>query len=117
MARNLAADGAEGADGIRAFLFECRKTKASPLYVAFRRAFPRLWTAYFEPLFKTAGYAPLYDLVTQAFRGFRLFDLFTEEEAAWPSSSKPSRISKARAGTTAASSSTWPRTKPRAIPA
>ncbi len=83
LARNLAADGAhEGEADVRAFLFECRKSRTSPLYVAFRRAFPRLWTAYFEPFFKTAGYAPLYDLVTQAFRAFRLFDLFPEEEAA-----------------------------------
>jgi ATP-dependent helicase/nuclease subunit A len=83
LARNLAVDAAgESLELIRSFLFECRKTKTAPLYVAFRRAFPRLWTAYFEPFFKTAGYAPLYDLVTQAFRAFRLFDLFPEEEAA-----------------------------------
>jgi len=83
LSRALAADGAgEATAGLRRFLFECRKTRTSPLYVAFRREFPRLWTAYFEPFFKTAGYAPLYDLVTQTFRAFRLFDLFPDEEAA-----------------------------------
>jgi ATP-dependent helicase/nuclease subunit A len=83
LARALAADGAgEGTEERHRFLFECRRTRTTPLYVAFRRDVPGLWTRYFEPFFKTAGYAPLYDLVTQVFRAFRLFDLFPEEEAA-----------------------------------
>jgi len=83
LARKLTEDGGgEGAlDGHR-FLFECRRTNTSPLYVAFRARHPAVWERYFEPFFKTAGYAPLYDLVTQAFRAFRLFELFPEDEAA-----------------------------------
>jgi ATP-dependent exoDNAse (exonuclease V) beta subunit len=83
LARALAADGggAGALDG-HGFLFECRRTNTSPLYVAFRAGHPAIWERYFEPFFKTAGYAPLYDLVTQAFRAFRLFELFPEDEAA-----------------------------------
>jgi len=83
LARKLAQDGRrEGAADGHRFLFECRRTNTSPLYVAFRARHPAIWERYFEPFFKTAGYAPLYDLVTQAFRTFRLFELFPEEEAA-----------------------------------
>ena len=82
-ARKLAQDGVgEGPADWRRFLFESRRNPSSPLYVAFRERHPTLWGRYFEPFFKTAGYAPLYDLVTQAFRTFRLFDLFPEDEAA-----------------------------------
>ncbi len=82
-ARKLDEDGGgEGAlDGHR-FLFECRRTNTSPLYVAFRACHLAIWERYFEPFFKTAGYAPLYDLVTQVYRAFGLFELFPEEEAA-----------------------------------
>ena len=64
------------------FLFDCRRAKESPLYVAFRKRHPDLWDAVFERLFKSVGYYPLYDLVTLAFRVFDVFGLFPEEEAA-----------------------------------
>jgi len=67
---------------LRDFLFECRRTNASPLYVAFRERFPRLWDLYFEPLFKIVGHYPLYDLVALVYRLFGLFELFPGEEAA-----------------------------------
>jgi ATP-dependent exoDNAse (exonuclease V) beta subunit len=83
LARKLADDGrTENAADWNLFLFECRRTNTSPLYVAFRSRHPEVWERYVEPFFKTAGYAPLYDLVTQAFRAFRLFELFPEDEAA-----------------------------------
>ena len=64
------------------FLFDCRRAKEGPLYVAFRKRHPDLWEAAFERLFKSVGYYPLYDLVTLAFRVFDVFALFPEEEAA-----------------------------------
>ena len=64
------------------FLFEHRAAADRPLYIAFRGRFPEVWDRYFEPFFKTVGYYPLYDLVTQIFRTFDVFRLFAEEEAA-----------------------------------
>jgi ATP-dependent helicase/nuclease subunit A len=64
------------------FLFDHRGTGDRPLYIAFRDRFPDLWDRYFEPFFKTVGYYPLYDLVTQIYRTFDVFRLFGEEEAA-----------------------------------
>ena len=65
------------------FFFEHRGAKDRPLYSAFRNRYPELWDRYFEPTFKTVGYYPLYDLVTQIYRGFDVFDLFPGEEASF----------------------------------
>jgi ATP-dependent exoDNAse (exonuclease V) beta subunit len=69
-------------DEWRSFLFECRPKQDDPLYIAFRKRYSRLWDLYFEQLFKTVGYYPLYDLVTLVFRIFNVFELFPDEEAA-----------------------------------
>jgi ATP-dependent exoDNAse (exonuclease V) beta subunit len=61
------------------FLFKNRKT--SPLYKAFHGEFSALWETYFEDLFKSTGYLPLYDLVNEIYRIFRVFEHFKEEEA------------------------------------
>ena len=52
-----------------------------PLYKAFQRAFPDLWKACFAGLFRSAGYLPLYDLVSEACVRFDVFSLVGEEEA------------------------------------
>ncbi len=64
---------------VHAFLF--RNRKKAPLYKAFREEFPHLWETYFEALFKSTGYLPLYDLVSEVYRIYRVFDHFGEEEA------------------------------------
>ena len=80
----LARDGAAPPDGEwDRFLFAYRAAKDRPLYGAFRERYPELWDRYFEPYFRTVGYYPLYDLVTQIYRGFGVFDLFPEEEASF----------------------------------
>jgi ATP-dependent helicase/nuclease subunit A len=61
------------------FLFKNRKK--TPLYKAFQEEFPELWEIYFETLFKSTGYLPLYDLVSEIYRLYRVFDHFREEEA------------------------------------
>jgi len=61
------------------FLFRNRKN--APLYKAFQQEFPKLWEVYFEELFKSTGYLPLYDLVSEIYRIDRVFDHFREEEA------------------------------------
>jgi ATP-dependent exoDNAse (exonuclease V) beta subunit len=61
------------------FLF--RNRKQSPLYKAFQEEFPEVWKIYFEDLFKSTGYLPLYDLASEIYRIYRVFDHFKEEEA------------------------------------
>ena len=61
--------------------FFFRRRKRTPLYKAFQEEFAELWEIYFEDLFKSAGYLPLYDLVNQIYRTYSVFDRFREEEA------------------------------------
>ena len=64
---------------LHAFFF--RNRKKSPLYKAFQEEFPDLWEIYFETLFRSTGYLPLYDLVNEIYHLYRVFDHFEEEEA------------------------------------
>jgi ATP-dependent exoDNAse (exonuclease V) beta subunit len=65
--------------GLHAFLFENRKK--TPLYKLFQESFPALWEEYFDGLFRSTGYLPLYDLVAEIYRAFDVFEAFPEEEA------------------------------------
>ncbi|MCI4626504.1 MAG: UvrD-helicase domain-containing protein [Candidatus Magnetoovum sp. WYHC-5] len=51
----------------------------TPLYKAFQEWFPELWDSFFEGLFNKVGYLPLYELVTEIYRTFRVFDIAVEE--------------------------------------
>ncbi|MBW7887089.1 MAG: UvrD-helicase domain-containing protein [Bacteroidetes bacterium] len=51
-------------------------------YVAFKKAFPKLWGKYFDRLFGLIGYLPLYDFVSETIKTFTLFQLFPKEESA-----------------------------------
>ncbi len=62
------------------FLFRCRGEQ--PLYKAFQREFPDAWTRLLAGLFRSAGYLPLYDLVSEACAAFGIFAAAGEEEAA-----------------------------------
>jgi len=78
----LRRDGLAAEDGLwRRFLFDHRHPDQRPLYVAFRDLRPDLWERFFERLFRSVGYYPLYDLVALAYRVFDLFGLFPDEEA------------------------------------
>ncbi|MBF0466500.1 MAG: UvrD-helicase domain-containing protein [Nitrospirae bacterium] len=59
-------------DEIRTFLFNHRR-ESSPLYKCFQADYPELWSSFFEELFNSAGYFPLYDLVTEIYRVFNVF--------------------------------------------
>ncbi len=76
-----AAAAASSAEDWRAFLFERRGSKAAPLYAAFRERFPALWNALLEPLFKSVGFSPLYDIAVSIYRAFDVFARFPGEEA------------------------------------
>ncbi len=62
------------------FLFGYRQSP--PLYKSFQKEFPLLWEKCFAGLFKASGYFPIYDLVTEAYAVFRVFDTLGDEEAA-----------------------------------
>jgi ATP-dependent exoDNAse (exonuclease V) beta subunit len=61
------------------FLFRNRGNH--PLYKMFGDEFPELWEHYFEGLFRSVGYLPLYDLVSEIYRVFRIFERFKSEQA------------------------------------
>ena len=64
----------------RTFLFTFRDNP--PLYKAFQKEYENLWAKYFAGLFKSSGYFPLYDLITEIFSVFRVFETMEHEEAA-----------------------------------
>ena len=66
-------------DRFREFFFLQRNNP--PLYKAFQQEFKDLWETYFAGLFRASGYLPLYDLVTEIFNVFRVFEIMQEEEA------------------------------------
>lgn len=61
------------------FLFRNRRN--APLYKAFQDEMRELWDRYFSGLFRSVGYLPLYDLVTEVFRVLRVFEIVREDEA------------------------------------
>ncbi|MBF0343444.1 MAG: UvrD-helicase domain-containing protein [Nitrospirae bacterium] len=68
-----------GRDVLQGFILENREN--APLYKAFQEQFPDIWKTYFMGLFKSAGYLPLYDLVTDIYRLFKVFETLRDEEA------------------------------------
>jgi ATP-dependent exoDNAse (exonuclease V) beta subunit len=55
--------------------------RGEPVYKVFQRLYPQMWDRYFDGLFRVAGYFPVYDLVTEAFSVFRVFESCGHEEA------------------------------------
>ncbi|MGE5237493.1 MAG: UvrD-helicase domain-containing protein [Chloroflexota bacterium] len=78
-AEEMARTGGARQEAILEFLFT--KREGGPLYKSFQEAFPGVWRSHFEGLFRCAGYLPLYDLVAEVFRVFRVFESFPQEEA------------------------------------
>ena len=63
------------------FLVEMtRMRNKSPLYIAFRKRYGEYWQKYFEDLFNVVGYLPMYDLVSEIYGKFQLFELAPDEE-------------------------------------
>ncbi|MGD1075760.1 MAG: UvrD-helicase domain-containing protein [Thermodesulfovibrionales bacterium] len=65
---------------LREFCFGQRRNP--PLYKAFQEKYGSLWKGYFDELFKASGFLPVYDLVTEVFAVFKVFENLPEEEAA-----------------------------------
>ncbi|MBI5102146.1 MAG: UvrD-helicase domain-containing protein [Nitrospirae bacterium] len=68
-----------GATEMREFCFI--KRDCPPLYKAFQEKFPQLWRRYFEGLFRSSAFFPLYDLVTEVCAVFEVFRTMKDEEA------------------------------------
>jgi ATP-dependent exoDNAse (exonuclease V) beta subunit len=51
------------------------------LYKAFQKNYEEIWRSYFADLFKFTGYLPLYDLTSEIFCKFRVFEIMENEEA------------------------------------
>jgi ATP-dependent helicase/nuclease subunit A len=49
-------------------------------YRAFREEFPKAWEAFFEELFKTVGFIPLYELTVSVFAKFRCLEHFEDDQ-------------------------------------
>ncbi|MGB9764473.1 MAG: UvrD-helicase domain-containing protein [Candidatus Saccharicenans sp.] len=84
--KNFLADSPDlTLDKLREYIIETRlnpQTRNRPLYTLIRDAFPDIWEKYLDPFFKTAGYLPLYELVSQIYRTYRPLVLFPEEQGA-----------------------------------
>jgi len=58
-----------------------RMHNTGPLYTEFRARYGDLWDEYFEHLFNVVGYFPLYDLLSEAYKIFDVFNSSPGEEA------------------------------------
>jgi ATP-dependent exoDNAse (exonuclease V) beta subunit len=69
-------------DMLHDLCFRHRKHETGPLYKAFQAEMGDLWNAYFDRLFRSSGYLPIYDLIAEIYAVFDLFRLFGESEEA-----------------------------------
>jgi ATP-dependent helicase/nuclease subunit A len=81
--RVLELDGAGiTPDDLQALCFKSRVAKDGPLYKHLQNDMEGLWLKYFDRLFRLSGYLPLYDLISEVYASFRLFQLFGVKEEA-----------------------------------
>jgi ATP-dependent helicase/nuclease subunit A len=67
---------------LHSFVLNTRREQLGvSLYTAFRSRFQDIWKHYFEELFNAVGYLPIYDLISEIYKRFRLFELAPEEES------------------------------------
>jgi len=52
----------------------------SYLYRSFRTKYAALWAAYFDGLFKSVGFVPLYELVVRIYAQFRCFESYGDDQ-------------------------------------
>jgi len=79
---NLVRDDPRAGVWLHTFMVEAgRSPDRRRLYTKFREQYPKVWESYFDALFQLVGYLPLYDLLSELYRKFRLFELCESEEA------------------------------------
>jgi ATP-dependent exoDNAse (exonuclease V) beta subunit len=78
----LQTDGVElTREELRSFLLQLQRAgRTSPLYASFRLHYADIWKKYFDELFTVVGYLPMYDLISEIYKQFRLFEIASEEE-------------------------------------
>jgi ATP-dependent helicase/nuclease subunit A len=69
-------------DDIHALCFKNHVIRKGPLYRSLLEDMQRIWLRYFDKLFRLSGYLPLYDLVSEVYSDFRVFQLFGAQEEA-----------------------------------
>lgn len=69
-------------EAIHSFVVECRKGTRESYYRSFRSKHNSIWVKYFERLFALVGYMPLYDIVSETFKTFSVFERCPTEESA-----------------------------------
>lgn len=65
------------------FIIDEREKSRGPLYTAFRDRYEKIWNEYFEHLLNVVGYYPLYDLLSEAYKVFQVFETSPGEEASF----------------------------------
>jgi ATP-dependent helicase/nuclease subunit A len=80
--RALAADGMKlTQEELHLFLLTMRRAEhQAPLYASFRTRYSDIWKRYFDDLFTVVGYLPMYDLLSEIYKQFRLFEIAPKEE-------------------------------------
>ena len=58
------------------------ENKREYFYRTFQKHYPKLWEQYFDRLFSLVGYMPLYDLVSESYKTFSVFERCHGEESA-----------------------------------
>jgi ATP-dependent helicase/nuclease subunit A len=71
-----------GQEEIHSFIVECRQKRKGSYYRAFRSQYHEVWEQFFERLFTLVGYMPLYDIVSESFKTFSVFQHSRSEESA-----------------------------------
>ncbi len=66
-------------DDMEQFVLRFHSSRRTPLYKAFQQEYPTHWKRMFESLFTVVGYAPLYDLVVEAYKVLDLFAVCPHE--------------------------------------
>ena len=79
----FAAQSGTSRDELARFIIDEREKSRGPLYTAFRDRYEQIWNEYFEHLLNVVGYYPLYDLLSEAYKVFRVFETSPGEEASF----------------------------------
>ena len=81
--RAIAADNVKlTQEELHSFLLQMRRAEHSALYALFRLHYADIWKRYFDELFTVVGYLPMYDLLSEIYKQFRLFEIAPKEEGA-----------------------------------
>ena len=68
---------------LHSFILQARRAEHPvSLYASFRLRYADIWQKYFNELFTVVGYLPMYDLLSEIYKQFRLFEIAPEEEGA-----------------------------------